>query len=179
MEFEFAILDGIQEIFGGPFFDFLMPKITVIGNAGIGSIILSLILICIPKYRKTGIAMAIALAVSLVVGNLLMKPLIGRVRPCDINTAFPLLIERPHDGSFPSGHTYGTVLAAVVLYLRESKRFWIPAAVIALLVAFSRMYLYVHYPTDILGGIVMGLIFGFVGVYVVKKVRWFDRFDAE
>ena len=84
--------------------------------------------------------------------NLLLKNLVRRIRPCDINDAIRLLIPYPSDYSFPSGHTAVSFAAASALYFAGEKYLWKAALVLAAFIAFSRMYLYVHYPTDILGG---------------------------
>jgi undecaprenyl-diphosphatase len=89
----------------------------------------------------------------------LAKPLIGRVRPCDVNTAVQLLIARPADFSFPSGHSASSFAAVFALYFRGA-RLWKPALALAVLIAFSRLYLYVHYPSDVLAGILIGAAIG-------------------
>ena len=94
--------------------------------------------------------------------NLVLKPLVARVRPCDINTAVQLLIARPDDFSFPSGHT-GASFAAVSALCASGNRLWIPSLILAVLIAFSRLYLYVHYLTDILAGAVIGIMAGWIG----------------
>ena len=101
-------------------------------------------------------------ALEVVCCNLVLKPLVARVRPCDINTAVQLLIARPDDFSFPSGHT-GASFAAVSALCASGNRLWIPSLILAVLIAFSRLYLYVHYLTDILAGAVIGIMAGWIG----------------
>ena len=91
-----------------------------------------------------------------------LKPLIARVRPCDVNTAVQLLVARPDDFSFPSGHT-GASFAEVTALYAGGNRLWIPALLLAALISFSRLYLYVHYPTDVLAGILLGAAAGWLG----------------
>lgn len=165
MNFDFFILDFIQEYIKNPVLDFIMPKITVLGNGGIIWIIAALMMLCIPKYRKSGAALSTGLIACLVLGNLVLKPLVARVRPFDIVEGIELLIATPLDFSFPSGHTYSSVIGASVLTMTD-KRFGYVAIPLAVLIAFSRLYLYVHYPTDVLGGIVLGGIIS-VGLYFV------------
>jgi undecaprenyl-diphosphatase len=93
---------------------------------------------------------------------MILKPLVARIRPCDVNTAVQLLIARPTDYSFPSGHTAASFAATFALYFSR-KKLWIPAIGLAVLISFSRLYLYVHYPTDILAGVMIGIIMGFLG----------------
>jgi undecaprenyl-diphosphatase len=109
-----------------------------------------------------GVAMLCALVLDLFVCNIVLKPLVARIRPFDVNTAVQLLIARPTDYSFPSGHTTAAFAATSALYFSR-RRLWIPALALAALIAFSRLYLYVHYPTDILAGIVVGIGVGYLG----------------
>lgn len=171
MNFEFLILDFIQEYIKNPVLDFVMPKITLLGNSGIIWIIAAIVMLCIPKYRKSGYALSAGLIVCLILGNLVLKPWIARVRPFDMVEGFKLLIAAPSDFSFPSGHTYSSVVGAAVLTMTD-KRFGYVAIPLAVIIAFSRLYLYVHYPTDILGGILLGGIIS-VGLYFLffKKKR--------
>ena len=150
MNLEFWILDGIQTL-RTPAGDVLMPFITSFGNGGVIWIVLTVILLLIPKTRKTGLILGAALILDGILCNLLLKNLMRRIRPCDINDAVRLLIPYPSDYSFPSGHTAVSFAAASALYFAGEKYLWKAALVLAAFIAFSRMYLYVHYPTDILG----------------------------
>ena len=124
--------------------------------------------------------MALALIMGLLLCNLTLKPLVARIRPYDYQLAFfqkniPLLIEAQHDFSFPSGHTIASFEAAVALTLHH-KKLGIAAIVLAVLIAFSRLYLYVHYPTDVLAGMVVGVVSALSSFYIVKLVsRKFQR----
>ena len=171
--FDLPILDWIAETLHCGFLDFLMPLITVLGNAGIFWIAVAVVLLFIPKYRKIGLGMGAALIIGLLVCNVTLKPLIARPRPYDYQLAhfgktIELLIARPHDFSFPSGHTLASFEGATVLLI-GNKKLGIPAMILACLIAFSRMYLYVHYPTDVLVSVVLGIAFGFLGNWLVKK----------
>lgn len=172
--FELGILDFIRDNLSCSFLDKVMPVITSLADAGIFWIIVAVIMLCFKRTRKAGLTVGIALIFGLAVGNGMLKPLIGRVRPYDVKGIEPI-IEKLHDGSFPSGHTLASFEAAGALMLRD-KRFGIPALVLAIVIAFSRLYLYVHYPTDVLAGIVLGLLFAFLAYLVVnalyKKVGW-------
>lgn len=165
--FDWWLLDAIQHL-RSDFLDFLMPKITALGNAGILWILLTLVLLCIPKTRKCGFAMALALVLSLVLGNLVLKPWVARLRPFLENSQIILLIPPPLDFSFPSGHTYAGIASALVLW-RFHRRLGIPAMIAAVLIAFSRMYLQVHFPTDILGGILLGTLCAALSVWIVER----------
>ena len=165
--FDLPILDWIQATLRSGFMDTVMPIITLFGEDGLFWIAWSVLLILFPKTRKIGLGMAFAMAMGLLLCNVTLKPLIARPRPYDFQlTEFgkeiTLLIEAQHDFSFPSGHTIASFEAAVVL-LKNSKKMGIPAMILAILVAFSRMYLYVHYPTDVLVSIVLGTILALIG----------------
>lgn len=165
-EFELSILDWIQEHLQCAFLDWFAPLITKLGDAGIFWILVAITLLFFKKTRKTGLMMGAALLMGVLVGNLALKPLVARIRPYDINTGVALLVERLHDYSFPSGHTLASFESAVVLFIRD-KRMGIPAMVIAVLVALSRLYLYVHYPTDVLAGVLLGTLFALIAVRLV------------
>ena len=134
---EFKILDMIQEI-RTPILDSLMCMITKLGDAGAIWIILAVILLLIPKTRKTGAIVVAALAVDIVLCNGILKPFIGRIRPCDINTSIQLLVARPDDFSFPSGHTAASFAAVAALYFAGEKMLWKPALILSCFIAFSR-----------------------------------------
>lgn len=173
MEIETGILDLIQSI-RTPLGDMLMPFITKLGNVGAIWILMAIILLLIPKTRKSGAVLAAALCVDFVLCNGILKHLIRRIRPCDINSSVQLLIARPNDFSFPSGHTAAAFAAVTALHAAGERKLWKPALVLAVLIAFSRLYLYVHYPTDILGGIIVGVAAGYIGSWIVnwsEKVR--------
>ena len=170
MEFEFLVLDFIKEYIKNPFLDFLMPKITFLGNDGIIWIISALVLLAIPKYRKGGVALSIGLLACLVIGNLTLKPLVGRIRPYELVEGIELLISAPTDFSFPSGHTLSSVVSAAILTMTD-KRFGYVAIPLALLIAFSRLYLYVHFLTDVLGGAVIGAVISIVIYFIFYKKK--------
>lgn len=168
MGIEIQILDWIQNI-RTPFGDIIVPLISSLGNAGIIWIALTLVLLVIPKTRRSGLIMALALIADLILCNGILKNLVARTRPYDVNTAVNLLIEKPVDYSFPSGHTAASFAAVTALYLAGEKKLWKPALVLSILIAFTRMYLYVHYPTDILGGIAVGIISGYIGFFIAGR----------
>ena len=171
-QFDLPILDWIAEHLWCPFLDAVMPVITHLGDGGIICIGLALVLLCISSCRKTGIAMVFALLMGLLVCNLALKPLIGRMRPFDYQLlqgkVIPLLIEAPKDFSFPSGHTIASIEAATVVLICHRK--WgFAAMALAVLIAFSRLYLYVHYPTDVLASVVLGIGIAFLATHLTNK----------
>ncbi len=172
MNFDFPILDWIAQNLRCGFLDVVMPLITVLGDAGIFWIALSVFLLFFPKYRKAGLSMGVALLIGLLVCNVTMKPLFARIRPYDLKAqmdqTIPLLIEAQHDFSFPSGHTLASFEAATALTIYH-KKWGIPALILATLIAFSRLYLYVHYVTDVLFSLGMGIGIAFLATFLVRK----------
>lgn len=113
--------------------------------------------------------MVAALVVDVLLCNIVLKNLVARTRPYDVNTGVHLLVAKLHDYSFPSGHTAASFASVTTLYLAGEKKLWKFALVLACLIAISRLYLYVHYPTDVLGGILFGVISGYLGYRKVLK----------
>lgn len=168
MGIEIQILDWIQGL-RTPAGDIFMPVITSLGNAGIIWILLAALLLIIPKTRKTGAVLAIALVLDVVLCNGIIKNLAARMRPYDRNPVVELLIHKPIDYSFPSGHTAASFAAVSALYFAGEKHMWKPVLVLAVLIAFSRLYLYVHYPTDVIGGAVLGILCGYLADKIAGK----------
>ena len=161
---DFAILYWIQENIRCAFFDVIFPIITSLCDGGIVWIISGVALLFFKKYRKYGIFLLVAMLLGSLIGNELIKPLVARPRPCHLVSLLPdMLIEVPTSFSFPSGHTVSSVVAATVL-TRANKKFGYVAIPLAVLIAFSRMYLFVHFPTDILAGTILGFALGFATV---------------
>ena len=170
LDVEFSILDFIQNQFRTSFGDFVMPLISKLGNGGIIWLVLSGLLCVFPKYRKAGVTMLTALALDVLLCNVMLKPLVGRMRPFTVNTGVELLINAPKDFSFPSGHTAASFASVSALYFAGRKRMAAGTLIVSVLIAFSRMYLYVHYPTDVLGGLIIGLLCGWIADMIIQKV---------
>lgn len=167
---EISVLDSLQNIHT-PWLDKIMVAITSLGNAGVIWIILAAVLLIIPKTRKVGLCVAIALILDLLITNCLLKNLVARTRPYDVAGFTDLIVKKPADYSFPSGHTAASFAAVAALFMsRERLLGWI-ACVLAVLIAFSRMYLYVHYPTDILGGIAVGVLAGVMAGIILSLIN--------
>ena len=174
VSFDLPILDWIAANLWCPVLDVLMPIITLLGDAGIFWIAVAVLFIFTKKYRKIGIGMMFALMMGLVICNIWLKPTIARIRPYDFQLQYfakeiPLLAGGMHDFSFPSGHTIASFEAAVVILL-GNKKLGIPAMILACLIAFSRLYLYVHYPTDVIVSVILGSILALIGWYLAQKV---------
>ena len=158
---EIDILNLIQTL-RNPFLDWLMPVISHMGN-GVLYIVLAVVLLCFKKTRKAGVVLTLALILEYTIVSILIKPAVARPRPYTVNTLIQLLIEEPKDWSFPSGHTSAAFTMIFALYFMKN-RWWIPMAIFGVLVAFSRMYLYVHYPTDIFFGACIGILSAYIAV---------------
>lgn len=172
MNFEFAVLDGIQTYLTNGVMDWLMIFISSIGNSGIVWIVLTIALILYPKTRMIGLMFGVALLLGFVSTNLVIKNLIARPRPFTYND-FDLLIKRPSEFSFPSGHATAAFATTFVMVKERLKigeyRVYIPLFVLAIVMAFSRLYLYVHFLSDIMGGLIVGYLCATLAIYSVGK----------
>ncbi len=174
VSFDLPVLDWIAANLWCPVLDVAMPIITILGDAGIFWIAVSVLFMITKKYRKTGIGMMLALLMGLLVCNIWLKPTVARIRPYDFQMQYflkeiPLLAGAMHDFSFPSGHTIASFEAAVVILL-NNKKLGIAAMILACLIAFSRLYLYVHYPTDVICSVILGTAFAFLGNFLAGKI---------
>lgn len=165
---EMSILQGIQNIHNG-LLDSIMVFITSLGNAGIIWIVLAVIFLFSKKYRKCGIAMALALLFSFIFGNVILKNIFERPRPSWVDTNVMLLIKNPTDFSFPSGHSFASFAGATVIFMYHKKE-GIAALILAGLIAFSRLYLFVHYPSDVVLGSLFGVASAIVAVMIVNRI---------
>lgn len=168
--FEANIILWIQENLRVGFLTPVMQGITTLGDGGVFWIILSVLLLLFKKTRKVGICCALGLIFDLLVVNIAVKPLVARVRPYEVIKEITILTHQPGDHSFPSGHSAGSFACAWAFFRAYKKKWGVPALVLASLIAISRLYVGVHYPTDVIGGIVIGIIVGELGYRVGKKI---------
>ena len=147
---DFKILDAIQTI-ATPVLDAFFVFITHLGDAGAMWIVVAVLCLCFKRTRKCGIMLACVLILGTLIGNVALKNIIARPRPFLQNPDMlnSLLISQPSGYSCPSGHTLASFESAFIIFL-NNKKWGIAALVMATLIAFSRMYLYVHFFTDIL-----------------------------
>ena len=174
VSFDLPILDWIAANLWCPVLDVAMPIITLLGDAGIFWIAMSVLFMITKKHRKTGIGMMLALMMGLLVCNIWLKPTVARMRPYDFQMEYfmkeiPLLAGGMHDFSFPSGHTIASFEAAVVILL-NNKKLGIPAMILACLISFSRLYMYLHYPTDVICSIILGTALALLGNFLAGKI---------
>ena len=155
-ELEFSILYWLQGLHT-PFLDRAMTGVSFLGNSGWFFLLLGVLCLCFKKTRKVGFAVLLSLGAGALIGNVFIKNLVMRDRPCWIDSTVPLLIHNPEDFSFPSGHTLASFETAVSVFL-YNRRWGTVLLVLAGLIAFSRLYLFVHFPTDVLCGMGMGIL---------------------
>ncbi len=165
--FDAPVLAWIQNTMHNAFTDTVLPFITHLGDAGVLWITAAIVLLCFKKTRTTGWLVLITMLFTYLTGEVLLKNLIARPRPCHLFPEVPLLIPCPDSFSFPSGHSASSFTAAVMLVLRHKKA-W-PALILAALIAFSRVFLFVHYPTDILAGAALGTAFALLIYSIFRK----------
>ncbi len=166
MTWEWAFLDGLQSI-RTPFLDSFMVFITTLGNGGGLWLAIAVVLLFFRPTRGTGACMLVSVALGALVGNLCLKPLFARPRPCWLRPQANLLIPNPTDYSFPSGHTLSSFAVATSLTLGE-KRYGYIALPLAALMGFTRLYLYVHFPTDVLAGMALGVAVAILTHYFIR-----------
>lgn len=167
---ELGILNWIYTHCHTRFLDAIMPVITWLGDKGLLWILLGLGILLFQKgKRDTGFRVLLALLFGLLLCNLLLKNAVGRIRPFTLNDTIQLLVTPPQDPSFPSGHTTAAFAAASVLIRDHWKGRWV-VLIAAILVAFSRLYLYVHFPTDVLCGALIGIFCGWLSTQFWQKL---------
>lgn len=165
---DFGVLYWIQENLRCAFLDEISAFLSVTFDLGIFWLALALIFVAFRRTRAWGLAMLLSVIITFVVGELGLKNIFCRVRPCNIDFSVPLAVERPEAYSFPSGHTGSSFAAAGALF-GFNKRIGITALVLAASIGLSRIYLFVHYPTDVLAGMLLGLSVAFGVVYMFRK----------
>lgn len=173
-----SILNLLSSGIKNRFFDIIMPVITNSNNHGEIWIAISILLMISKNtnVRRLGISILIAVAIGYLLGETIIKNIIDRARPVGDNYDFSFLIPIPKSYSFPSGHTTSSFAAfGVCWFMKARYKYWVLA--LAVLIAFSRLYLHVHYPSDVLGGIVAGLISAKIAVYIGKA--YFSRRETK
>ena len=155
-----------------PVLNKMMVIITTTGNYGYVWFALSIPLLIINRSRLTGLTMILAMLITGLTGEITIKHVVARVRPCNREFGKDLLIKHPAHYSFPSGHTASSFAVSMVMFFMLPALF-VPVVIYAVLMAFSRMYLLVHYPTDVIAGAILGVICGTAAVYVSPYIPFF------
>ncbi len=173
MDFEFTILNYIQTLRFGAL-DTCMLAFSQLTDKGLVWLALAAVLLAAKRTRRAGVVLLVALVLGHVLGSGALKHIFARVRPCNVNLAAELLVARPHSYSFPSGHACLAFCATTALYLMHLRTLFWPALLVGLVVCFSRMYLYVHFPTDILAGAALGCLCAYISRRLVL-IWWRDK----
>lgn len=171
-----SILFFIQEHIKNPALNQLMILFTKLGNAGLLWIIIAFILLCLKPYKRCGIALLCAIPISILICDDFLKPIFGRVRPNIKFQEIPILISIRNSPSFPSGHTTMGFAAATTMF-HYHKKLGIIGYLLAAIIGFSRLYLFVHYPTDILGGILLGILTAYGIILCLERTYNYHPID--
>lgn len=137
-------------------------RLTKLGNMGMIWIVISVLLLIPRKTRRAGILSLAALLGSLCITNFFLKNYVARVRPYEVISGLSCLVEKASDWSFPSGHASAAFASAMVIYKSRPKRLGIPCVILAFLISLSRLYVGIHYPTDVICGAVIGALIGLI-----------------
>ena len=167
--FEVNFLFYLQEHVRTEWLTYIMKFFSFLGDAGILAIITCFVLLIIKKTRVTGITASLSLVINTIIVNIIIKPLAARPRPYDTFENLTILVRPLRDYSFPSGHSSASFAVAAVMLMLMPKKYGIPAVIVASLIAFSRLYVGVHYPTDVLTGILIGFITALIAKQICSK----------
>ena len=167
-----SVITAISENVHSTFLNYFFRFVTLLGEGGIFWIAVAVILLFFKKTRRTGICIGASLLIGVIIGNGVIKNVVARPRPYDTLPGIEPLISSLSDFSFPSGHTLCCFEAATALMMNRS-RWAIPAFFAAVLVGISRLFLFVHYPTDVICGALLGILFGVLGSAVAGAI--YDR----
>lgn len=167
--FEISILLWIQENLRG-ILDGFWITVTSLGDGGWFWIVIGILLLWFKKTRTAGITLLTALLLNMCMTNLTLKDFFARPRPYMVSPELVTLIPPLSSYSFPSGHTSVSFSAALVLYRMLPKKVGIPSVILAVMIGFSRLYVGVHFPTDVLGGIAVGVIASTAAYYLVQFI---------
>lgn len=171
---EFDILYAIQSLRTDSLDAFMLKVTELAGNMGELWLIVGFALILFKQTRKIGFGVLVSYCLVYAIGQCGLKELIGRVRPCRIDETVNMIVSCPSSFSCPSTHSSWAFASATVIY-RNDKFAGIMTYIVAAIIAFSRMYDFVHFPTDILFGAVLGVLCGLVAYWLVKKVYSFFK----
>ncbi|MCM1134937.1 MAG: phosphatase PAP2 family protein [Clostridium sp.] len=162
-----GILLFFQETLRNPALDPVMKFITTLGNSGIIWILLTAALLIPKRTRKIGYMSACALLASLLINNIWLKNWVARVRPYNAIAGLVPIIKKPSEFSFPSGHAGSSFASACVLYRKLPKKYGVFLLILAILISFSRLYVGVHYPSDVLAGALTGTVCSYIGEWAI------------
>lgn len=166
---DYNILLLIADKLRGGVLDPVMTVLSLMGNGGAVWIATAVLLLFFRKTRRAGVAMLLALAAGYVIGNLCIKELVMRPRPFVTHSDLTALLDPGNPWSFPSGHALSSFAAATALWCFHKKT-GVLALVLAALIAFSRLYASVHYPTDVLAGMLIGIALAHAAAFLTDRI---------
>lgn len=167
---EAQLLLFLQNCVRNPILDPLMMFITKLGDGGVFWLIFTAVLLVFKKTRCIGLYCMAAIVFDVLIVNVLVKPIVGRIRPYEVIEGLICMVGPQKDPSFPSGHTAFSFAAGFAFFLKAPKKFGIPALILAVLIGFSRLYVGVHYPTDVIAGLIFGIICALLSVFVMDRI---------
>ena len=176
--FDFSILDWIQATLRCGFLDSFVVILNYVMTSGILWIAVGVIMLFFRKTRAAGIILLAALAAVFLLGDVLLKHIVSRPRPFTVNTDVVLLMKEPSGSSFPSTHS-GLAAAATTVLLAKKRVLGVIALVLTICIAFSRLYLYFHFPTDVFCGLLLGVLCGLLMLLIAKKTRLENRLSSK
>ncbi len=170
MSLDGGILLFLQEYVRNPVMTPVFKVITTLGNGGAIWIVLTVLLLAIPRTRKVGGMAALALLGTLLFNNMFLKNVVARTRPYEVIEGLTYIVRRPVDYSFPSGHAGCSFAVACIMFRRLPRRYGIPALILAILISVSRLYVGVHYPSDVLFGIISGIAVSYAAEAIGSRI---------
>lgn len=167
---DFSILYWIQDNLRNSFMDFVMPLFSNLQDGGLIWISIAVVMLFFKRTRYCGIAVLFAMGIDTLITEYGIKNIVCRVRPCNLVDDVNMLVEKPTSYSFPSNHSASAFAGAVAVMLTIKKKAWtIPAFVFSGIISFSRMYVFVHFPSDVFAGILLGSTVAVLVCYLMKK----------
>lgn len=167
--FDYIILNAIQQSLRCEFLDLFTLTLSYVTTSGIIWVVAGIVMLFSRKHRASGIIMLVSLTVVFLTGDVLLKHLVNRPRPFTVNTDITLLIKPPSGSSFPSTHS-ALAAASTTVLLARNKVLGLIVTVITVCIAFSRLYLYVHYPTDVFAGLMLGIFCASMILVLAKQI---------
>ena len=163
------VLYYIQDNLTSPFFDVVFKFFTYLGGPVNIFFIVGILYFFLRNKRQEGLTILVSITLTAVIAVLILKRIINEPRPCDVDTSVLLLVKRPYGQSLPSGHAAVTAAGAYILFIYKDKWKWI-GLFLTLIISYSRLYLFVHYPLDIFSGIIVGVLCAYFGNYLTKSI---------
>ena len=166
LQFDSSLLLWIQDNVRAGLLTPVMKLITHLAGMGVW-FLLALVLLLLRRTRRLGVVCMVSMVIGLIVTNLIIKNWVARIRPYEVIQGLECIVAKQWDFSFPSGHTTNSLACAWVLFRKAPKRWGVPALVLAILMALSRLYVGVHYPTDVLAGAAIGIFSACLAMWLV------------